>query len=87
MLKVEIRVAGNIDEQWSEWLGGLRIHHSEGDETILMGLIMDQAALYGIIARLRDLGMALNSVICEVVVNDPDLDERQFNNSKYFEEQ
>jgi len=72
MQRIEIRVNGTIDEQWSEWLGGLSIHHSEGDKTILSGVIMDQAALYGIIARLRDLGLALNSVISEGIDNDHD---------------
>jgi hypothetical protein len=70
MHKVEIRVNGYLDEGWSDWVGGLSIHHSEGDETILKGCVLDQAALYGIISRLRDLGLPLNSVISESIDND-----------------
>ena len=69
MQKVEIRVTGQIDERWSEWLGGLRIHHAKPDETLLSGYVTDQAALYGIIARLRDLGLQLKSIESEPVDN------------------
>ena len=65
MLQVEIRFKGQINEQWSEWLGGLTISHSDPDETVLTGLVADQAALYGIISRLRDLGLQLTSVSSE----------------------
>jgi hypothetical protein len=62
MLQVEVRVKGRINEQWSEWFGGLTISHSDPDETVLTGLVADQSALYGIISRLRDLGLELTSV-------------------------
>jgi hypothetical protein len=62
MLQVEVRVKGRINEQWSEWFGGLAISHSDPDETVLTGLVADQSALYGIISRLRDLGLELTSV-------------------------
>jgi hypothetical protein len=62
MQQVEIRVKGRIDKQWSDWFSGLTISHTDGDETILAGSIADQAALYGLIARLRDLGLPLVSV-------------------------
>jgi len=65
MQKVEIRTTGYIDERWEEWFSGLTIQHSQSGETILEGFLPDQAALYGIIARLRDLGIQLNSVTCE----------------------
>jgi hypothetical protein len=64
MLPVEIRVKGRIDERWSEWLDDLTITHTEQDETVLTGSIVDQAALYGLIAKLRDLGLPLSSVNC-----------------------
>jgi hypothetical protein len=67
MQKIEIRVKGQISEQWSEWLGGLTISHSDPDETVLTGLVADQAALYGIISRLRDLGLQLSLVSSEKV--------------------
>jgi len=65
MLRTEIRVKGRLNENWSEWFDGLTISHSGPDETILTGLIPDQAALYGVISRLRDLGLELASVDCQ----------------------
>jgi hypothetical protein len=62
MQQIEIRIKGQINPQWSEWFGGLAISHSDLNETILTGLVSDQAALYGIIARLRDLGLQLTFV-------------------------
>jgi hypothetical protein len=62
MLRVEIRVKGQIDEQWSDWFEGLRVAHTEQDETILSGSVADQSALYGLLAKLRDLGLSLISV-------------------------
>jgi len=59
---VEITVKGRIDESWSEWLADLTIIHNERGETVLAGSIADQAALYGVLARLRDLGLHLVSV-------------------------
>lgn len=62
MQQVEIRVKGQIDERWSEWLEGLTITHSAEGETVLVGSVLDPSALYGLIARLRDLGLPLLSV-------------------------
>jgi hypothetical protein len=62
MQQVEIRVKGQIDERWSEWLEGLTIRHVEPNETVLTGPVEDQAALYGLIAKLRDLGLPLAAV-------------------------
>ena len=62
MQQVEIRVKGQIDERWTEWLEGLTITHTAEGETVLLGSVIDQAALYGVIARLRDLGLPLLSV-------------------------
>jgi hypothetical protein len=59
MPQVEIRIKGQIDERWSEWLEGLKIVHSDQAESMLSGEVADQAALYGLIARLRDLGLSL----------------------------
>lgn len=64
MQQVEIRVKGRIDERWSEWLDGLTVCHTTGGETVLAGRILDQAALYGLISKLRDLGLSLLSVNC-----------------------
>jgi len=62
MLRAEIRVKGQIDEDWSDWFEGLAITYTDQDETILTGEIADQSALYGLIAKLRDLGLPLISV-------------------------
>ena len=65
MLRVEIRVKGRIDEHWSSWFEGLTVTYTERDETVLSGDVVDQAELYGLIARLRDLGLSLLSVHSE----------------------
>ncbi len=62
MHEVEIRVKGQIDEQWAEWFEGLSVAHSEEGETVLTGSVVDQAALHGLLAKLRDLGLSLLSV-------------------------
>ena len=62
MHDIEIRVKGRIDAHWSDWFEGLTITHTDQDETVLTGSVVDQAALYGLLARLRDLGLPLLSV-------------------------
>ena len=62
MQTVEIRIEGQIDTDWAEWLEDFSITHQGGNETILTGTVPDQAALYGLIAKLRDLGLKLISV-------------------------
>ncbi|MFN2212751.1 MAG: hypothetical protein ACK2UM_12695 [Anaerolineales bacterium] len=62
MQKVEIRVKGYMDADWSEWFEGFEISKTEGGETIIRGEAQDQSALYGLIAKLRDLGLTLVSV-------------------------
>jgi len=64
MLNVEIRVRGQIDEQWTNWFEDLTLSHSEG-VTVLTGTVQDQSALYGLLAKLRDLGLPLVSVSSE----------------------
>jgi hypothetical protein len=58
----EIRIAGHLDKKWSEWLGGMEITHDEAGFTLLSGYILDQAALYGTMTKIRDLGLALISL-------------------------
>lgn len=67
MQQVEICIKGHINPQWSEWFGGLTINDSGPAETILTGLVADEAALYGIISRLRDLGLKLTSLSSEEI--------------------
>jgi hypothetical protein len=55
-------VKGQIDRDWSKWFEGLTVTHTDQDETILAGEVVDQSALYGLLAKLRDLGLPLISV-------------------------
>ncbi len=72
MQRVEIRIKGRINEEWSEWLGGLTVSHSGPEGTVLTGRVQDQAALYGIISRLRDLGLELSAVSSERAEEESD---------------
>ena len=60
--RVEIRVKGRIDAHWTEWFEGFEIAYPNQDETTLSGPIRDQTALYGMLTKLRDLGLDLVSV-------------------------
>lgn len=57
-----IRVKGWIDPSWSEWLEGFSISYDEKGNTTLSGQLADQAALHGLLARIRDLNLTLLSV-------------------------
>ena len=59
MHQVEIRVKGRIDRHWSDWFGGLTITHTEVGESILTGIIRDQAELRGLLSKISDLGLEL----------------------------
>ena len=58
----EIRIKGHLDESWTDWFNGLRVHYEDSGETLLTGSLPDQAALHGVLSRLRDLGIELISV-------------------------
>jgi hypothetical protein len=60
----EIRVSGHLDQRWSDWFAGLKLSHLEGKETLLSGPLADQAALHGLLERIRDLNLTLISVTC-----------------------
>jgi len=55
-------VRGHLDERWSDWFDGLTITNRADGNLVLDGPIADQAALYGVLARLRDLGLSLIAV-------------------------
>ncbi len=58
----QIRLKGQLDSQWTEWFEGLTITLEEGGNTLLTGPVIDQAALLGLLKKVRDLGMPLISV-------------------------
>ncbi len=58
----EIRIKGHLDLSWSDWLDGLSITHQMEGETLLSGAVADQAALHGLLNKLRDIGVQLISV-------------------------
>lgn len=66
----EIRVGARLDERWSEWLGGLTAASVGDEETVLSGELVDQAALHGVLAWIRDHNLTLLSV--QLVESDPD---------------
>ncbi len=60
----QIRVKGHLSSQWVDWFGGLDIDNQPNGEAMLSGYIPDQAALYGVLEQMRNLGLSLISVQC-----------------------
>jgi hypothetical protein len=58
----EIRLAGHLDQRWAAWFDGLTLTHQNDGTTVLRGPVVDQAALYGLLQKVRDLGLPLVSV-------------------------
>ena len=58
----QICVTGYLRPEWSEWFEGMTITHESNGDTILSGAVRDQAALHGLLTRVRDLGLTLVSV-------------------------
>jgi hypothetical protein len=59
----QIRIRGHMGRQWTDWFGGMVITLEDNGDTLLTGPVVDQAALHGLLRRVRDLGLPLLSVI------------------------
>lgn len=72
----QIRVRGHIGPQWTDWFEGLTIALEDNGDTLLSGPVVDQAALHGLLRKVRDLGMPMVSVIQvePKQTNGPDVD-------------
>ena len=77
-----IRVRGHLDERWSDWLEGLVIQRQDDGTTVLVGPLVDQAALHGVLARIRDLGLPLLGVDREVASPESREPDVQFRGAK-----
>jgi hypothetical protein len=58
----EIRVQGHLDQRWTDWLDGMTVSHQSDGTTTLTGPLADQAALHGVLNRIRDLALPIVSV-------------------------
>lgn len=58
----QIRIEGHLDDQWTSWFGGMTITLEENGDTLLTGPVADQAALFGLLKKIRDLGLPLISI-------------------------
>jgi len=58
----QIRIKGHLSPQWTDWFGGLTITPEDSGDTLLTGLVVDQAALHGMLRKVRDLGLPLVSI-------------------------
>ena len=60
----QIRIKGHLGREWTDWFEGLAITLEDNGETLLTGPVVDQAALHGLLRKVRDLGIPLLSVVC-----------------------
>jgi hypothetical protein len=60
----QIRLKGHLGEQWANWFDGLTISMAENGDTLLTGPVADQAALFGLLRKVRDVGIPLVAITC-----------------------
>jgi hypothetical protein len=63
-LVYQIRIKGHLGRHWADWFGGLTLTALDNGQTLLTGPVVDQAALYGVLRKVRDVGLPLLSVVC-----------------------
>jgi hypothetical protein len=74
----EIKLRGHLDQHWSEWFADLKLTYLDEDVTLLSGSLSDQAALHGLLERIRDLNLTLLSVTCvDPSIQDDDTDKKE----------
>ena len=71
-MRYVIRVKGHLDTFWQEWFDHLSITHQSDGTTLLCGQIRDQAALYGILIKIRDLGLTLLELSASAHIEQPE---------------
>jgi hypothetical protein len=79
----QIRIKGQLSPEWADWFDGLIITLEEDGDTLLTGPLVDQAALHGLLRKVRDLGMTLVSVV-QLPSNEtkPDLSKKEKNDDR-----
>ena len=60
----QIRIKGHLGREWANWFEGLTLTALDNGETLLTGAVVDQAALHGVLRKVRDVGLPLLSVVC-----------------------
>jgi hypothetical protein len=75
--RYEIRVRGVLDDHWSAWFEGLELRGEPGGASVLAGPVADQSALYGLLARVADLGLVLLSVRRSDPEQEPERQEKE----------
>jgi len=60
--RYEIRLGGRLDARWADWFDGMTLTHTDDGATVLTGTVLDQAALHGMLHKVRDLGLPLLAV-------------------------
>ena len=80
--RYEIRIKGHLDHRWADWFGCLTLTLEDNGETLLTGPVVDQAALHGLLKKVRDLGMPLLAVIRVKPDQTDEPDVKQSNSQK-----
>jgi hypothetical protein len=85
----EIRLMGHLDSRWAAWFDGLSLTHDSDGTTVIRGPVVDQAALHGLLQKVRDIGLPLVSVthVDPKQANEPDVEATPITNGAKEETQ